>query len=87
MENHCRVLKDKMNVSKADRILNLRKSMNLFLFAWTDIKFQTLIWEDSGHCGGFCDSVSYHKKNINFTPTSHLLILAHWLNLTLRNFD
>lgn len=46
MENHCRVLKDKMNVSKADGILNLRKSMNFFFFffcAWTDIKFQTLI--------------------------------------------
>lgn len=43
MENHCRVLKDKMNVSKADGILNLRKSMNFFFCAWTDIKFQTLI--------------------------------------------
>lgn len=32
MENHCRVLKDKMNVSKADGILNLRKSMNFFFF-------------------------------------------------------
>lgn len=71
MENHCRVLKDKMNVSKADRILNLRKSMNFFFFffcAWTDIKFQTLIWEDSGHCGGFCDSVSYRKKILTLLP-------------------
>ncbi len=48
----------KDNVSEAYRILNLKK----------------LNWADFGHCGSFCDSVLKHGKNINSTPTCHLLV-------------